>query len=130
MDVGWLPTAVAVVIFLGAATVYLRGSRDKGTIETLTRSNAALTERVGVLESDQRADRAQIEALTHANRVLTNTVNSADLIVQLKAEVLDALGSHHTAAMTSLTGAMEGLEQLHADLAGLPARFAAVMKDK
>lgn len=117
MDWSWLPTGVGVVLFLGAATVYLRGSRDKGTIETLTRNNAALDERVRILETSEAANKLQIAALTQANRVLTNTVNSSELIIGLRAD----LEAHHVAAM-------EGLEQVHSDLAGLPSRFAAVMK--
>jgi hypothetical protein len=44
----WLTTGIAVVGFLAAATVYLRGARDKGTIETLQRNNQALLERVDI----------------------------------------------------------------------------------
>jgi hypothetical protein len=115
----WIPTAIAVVVFLGAATVYLRGSKDKGTIATLTASNAALTERVAVLETDALAKATQIDALTTANHVLTNTVNSSAQIAELQAD----LDRHHDAAMV-------GLEQIHSDLAGLPGKFATVMKPR
>lgn len=119
MDWSWLPTAVAVVVFLGAATIYLRGSKDKGTIETLTRNNAALDERVKILEASEASNKVEIEALKQTNRVLTNTVNSSELILGLQAD----LKAHHEAAMV-------GIEQVHSDLAGLPAQFAAVMKGK
>lgn len=115
----WIPTAIGIVLFLGAATVYLRGSKDKGTIETLNRNNAALTERVGILEASDLAKKAQIEALTSANLVLQNTVNSSELIGDLRQD----LSSHHEAAM-------QGLELVHADLAGLPLQFAVVMKEQ
>jgi len=36
---------VGLVLLLGAVVVYLRGSKDKGSIETLEGNNAALTER-------------------------------------------------------------------------------------
>lgn len=117
MDWSWLPAGAAVVLFLGAATVYLRGSRDKGTIDTLTRNNAALDERVKILEASDLVKQGKIDALTQANQVLTNTVNSSELIKALKVD----LANHHAAAMT-------GVEQLHADLAGLPAALALLMK--
>lgn len=119
----WLPTAIAVVLFLGSAVIYLRGSRDKGTIDALERNNRALTERVGILESEQREDRAQIEGLVTANRVLTNTVNSAELIETLKTEVLAALLDHHNAAL-------KGMATIHTDLADLPGRLAVAMRGK
>jgi hypothetical protein len=109
----WLLPAIGLVLFLGSATVYLRGSKDKGTIETLQRSNAALTERVAILEP-------QVEALTRANEVLQRTVNSADLIVDLKTQVLQALADHHNAAMTEM-------EKVHGDLTGLPKALALVI---
>lgn len=113
----WIPTAVGVVLFLGAATVFLRGSKDKGTIETLTRNNAALTERVQILEASDLAKTTQIQALTTANKVLQNTVNSSELINALRHDLTE----HHTAAM-------EELEQVHTDLAGLPLQLATVLR--
>lgn len=115
----WLPTAIGVVLFLGAATVYLRGSKDKGTIDTLTRNNAALAERVMILEASDLAKAKQIESLMAANIVLQNTVNSSELIRDLRVD----LNKHHASAM-------EGLQQVHADLAGLPMKFALVMKEQ
>lgn len=117
----WIPTAIAAVLFLGSAAVYLRGSRDKGTIEALERNNAALTERVGILESTGREDRGKITAQAQTIAVLTNTVNSADLIVNLKGEILEALNEHHLAAIG-------GVSQIHEDLANLPGQIAAVLK--
>lgn len=121
----WVPTAIGIVLFLGASVVFLHGSRDKGTIETLTRSNAALDQnnkileqRVTLLEASDTAKCDQIAALTHANEVLTNTVTSADLIKGLAKDLM----RHHAAAM-------EGMERLHGDLDALPKRMAAVMKE-
>lgn len=69
---------IIVVGFLGAAAIYLRGSKDSGTIATLSKNNAALTERVTVLEKDASIKDAQIQALTTANQVLANTVTGAE----------------------------------------------------
>lgn len=119
----WIPTAIGIVLFLGAATVYLRGSKDKGTIETLSRNNDALTERVAILEASDAAKDKEITALKAANLVLQNTVNSSDLIKDLKGALLESLTSHHEAAM-------EGLELVHSDLAGLPVQLAEVIRRK
>lgn len=122
----WFLFAFAVVNFLGAAAVYLRGSKDKGTIETLTRSNAALTEnnkildeRVTLLEAGRTADREKIEAQAHTIEVLTNTVNSADLIRSLDVH----LTSNHKAAMI-------GLKEIHTDLSELRRLGALIVKKR
>lgn len=74
----WIGTVgglVGLIVFLGAAVVYLRGSKDKGTITTLEQNNRALTERVDLLEDSEKRlkaeavaaetlHRAEIEALT------------------------------------------------------------------
>lgn len=126
----WLPVAVAVVLFLGSTVVYLRGAKDKGTIETLNRSNAALTERVKVLEDAEvvriAADKAKdsrIESLESANTVLQNTVNSSELIIALHADIK----TMHTDLTTHHGAAMAGMIQLHDDLEGLPAALAGVI---
>jgi hypothetical protein len=49
----WLTGAIVVVGFLGSVTIYLRGSKDAGTIKTLERSNKALNERVAILEAGE-----------------------------------------------------------------------------
>jgi gamma-glutamylcysteine synthetase len=66
--VGWIGLFVLVISFLGTAVVFLRGSRDKGTISTLEQNNKALTERVTLLEASEtrlKAD-AAIVATRHA----------------------------------------------------------------
>lgn len=115
----WLPTAVAVVLFLGAATVYLRGSRDKGTIATLTASNTALAERVGLLELDKTTLTTRVQVLEQANSVLEGVANSSAEIASFRAEMttaaaelVGALGEHHTEAMERLDGIHTDLEQL------------------
>jgi hypothetical protein len=118
----WLPTAISAVIFLGAAAVYLRGSRDKGTIATLTASNAALTERVKILETSDAAKTAEISGLVASNLTLQNTVNSSELIVDLRDAVLTALDDHHNAAMT-------GLEHVGDVLETLPGQLAVALRE-
>lgn len=105
----WLPTAIALVLFLGAAVVYLRGSRDKGTIDTLERNNKALTERVTILVGECREDHQKIEGQAQTIEVLTNTVNSSELI-----------RTHHEQAMA-------GLADLRTDVNELPSKIAAAI---
>lgn len=54
---------IAGVIFLGAAVVYLRGSKDAGTIKTLEKNNEALSNRVTILEAAEIVRKAEVEAL-------------------------------------------------------------------
>lgn len=134
----WLPTAVAVVLFLGAAAVYLRGSKDKGTIETLERNNRALAERIDILESEAREDHARraidherIRSLEQKNKVLEGIANSSELITaqtglleQMGKVITDmnaALTTHHGAAMAAVI-------QLHEDLETLPERIGTEMR--
>lgn len=70
----WLGIAgavIGVVVFLGAAVSFLRGSRDKGTISTLESSNAALTGRVVILEASEKRLTAELLAadITHKAEV-------------------------------------------------------------
>lgn len=95
--VEWLPAFVSVVVFLGAAIVYLRGSRDKGTIATLERSNAALTERVLLLEKNETQMTVRIDTLEAENLVLQRIANSGDAIAALAL----SLDEHHRQAMTA-----------------------------
>ena len=112
----WLPTAVAVVIFLGAATVYLRGSKDKGTIETLERNNAALTERVTILETSVKEKGDRIEILEREKDVLQSVANSSEEIADLRM----ALDNHHAQAMAGMT-------QIHEDLDAIATGLAAAI---
>lgn len=121
---------IAAVVFLGAAVVYLRGSKDKGTIATLEKSNQALSEnnkilndRVSLLEASDVAKDARIDGLVQANEVLTNTVNSSELIANLATLITDLsenLTEHHKASM-------KGVATIHADLGSLPDRLGVVL---
>lgn len=100
-----LGICVVLIGFLGAAVVFLRGSRDKGTIETLERSNKALDERVKILESEslrdkatQARDRERIAALEHDKADLVAQRPSAETLADIRAEltsyVTEARHSH------------------------------------
>lgn len=61
--VGLIGGLIGFVVFLGAAVVFLRGSKDKGTITTLEASNAALVERVAILVDNETALKAKVAEL-------------------------------------------------------------------
>lgn len=100
-----MSTSLAVVVFLGGAAFYLRGSRDRGTIRTLTDSNAALTESLGIVRSEAVELAQRIEVLEADKVTLANIATASDQIKQLQ----DSLREHHVEAMT-------GVEELHSDL--------------
>lgn len=60
--IGVIGGLVGIVVFLGSVVVFLRGSRDKGTISTLEQNNKALTERVGLLEDSEKRLKADAQA--------------------------------------------------------------------
>ena len=87
----WLGIAggvISIVVFLGAVTVYLRGSRDKGTIETLTKNNAALSERVRVLEDSEKRLETRLGVVERENAALKLQRPSAEAIEGLLLRVI------------------------------------------
>ena len=123
MTFDWLPTAIAAVMFVGAAAVYLRGSKDKGTIATLAANNEALTERVGILEEANKDLKTSKDTLTVRVETLereNETLRSVDSAKEEIASLHSALDSHHAAAMG-------GMGQIHDDLEGIAAGIAAVI---
>lgn len=96
-DLGSVGTWIGVVLFAGSVVVFLRGSRDKGTIATLEANNKALTERVTLLEGDVAritakalADKNQlstrVDALERENTALLAQRPSAEAIADLNAK--------------------------------------------
>lgn len=112
----WLPVAISVVIFLGAAAVYLRGSKDKGTIATLESNNDALAKRVDILEHDNGLLKTRVEVVERENGVLRDVVGAKDEVSALH----NALDMHHAAAMA-------GMSQIHDDLDGIAAGIASAI---
>lgn len=85
-----LAACVVVVGFLGSVVVFLRGSRDKGTIATLDRYSKALESRVTQLEAEAGRNKverdrltARVEALEHENEGLRAERPSAEAIKAL-----------------------------------------------
>lgn len=90
---------VLFVTFVGSAVVFLRGSADKGTIETLERSNRALNERVALLESENERHTAnevrlsaRVEALERENASLEAARPSAEAIAGIDTKLTAFIG--------------------------------------
>lgn len=108
----WL-TLIGVVIivvgFLGSVVVFLRGSRDQGTIATLERYSKALEARLTQLEDEAarntiERDRltARVDALEHENEALRAERPSAEAIAALHTLLL----RHDTDAKAMLSALM------------------------
>lgn len=95
--------AIGIVTFLGAAAVYLRGSKDKGTISTLESNNKALASRVDILEASEEALLIRVDALEKANSTLREMVTSRADIAEL-ATVID----HHNTFVGEWTEKVDG----------------------
>lgn len=115
---------IAILVFLGVVVVYLRGSKDKGTIDTLKRNNDALDHRVEILEAEiQRATQSaqlaneRAAALESENEVLRQIPGAADAVHSLET----ALAEHHGEAMGRF-------DQMHEDLVGLLQVFTLATK--
>lgn len=110
----WIGLGISIVVFLGAAWVYLSGSKDKGTIATLEANNKALTDRVVILEAkdrlneqDKAADRARIAALERENALLLGQRPSADRLHDIET----ALGAHDTETRKLLRAIVSGINR-------------------
>lgn len=79
-----LGALVLLVTFLGSTAVFLRGSADKGTIETLQHSNEALLQRVSILEGNEARLTARVEGLERENAMLLSQRPSAEVLLEIR----------------------------------------------
>ena len=121
----WLPNAIAAVAFLGAVAVYLRGSRDKGTIESLERSITALEAEREIQARKIRELQIEVTRLDQANRVLENVANSGEVIAAFQTQALELMGALTEALNDHHSQAMGNLDLIHGDLTGLKAAIEA-----
>lgn len=56
----WILPGITIVLFLGAAAIYLRGAISAGTIKALQDNNSALSDRVKVLEDESASQKVKI----------------------------------------------------------------------
>lgn len=102
----YLSAAIAVVSFLGVAAVYLRGSADKGTIESQERRLKSqgeeisdLTRRLGIAEENAKT------ALSE-NAVLRDAVSHVDEVRNLQT----TLDVHHEESIAVLNKIADAVE--------------------
>ena len=116
----WLGTLggiVVVVVFFGAAVVYIRGSKDKGTITTLERNNAALTARVTLLEASELHIKAEAEARATLDAAKIDALN-----VRVKALEDD------NAALRSQRPSAEAIEAVYALCQAIHSDTSKILK--
>lgn len=91
MDAGAVLSAVLGVLTLvsvvASAVAVARATLAKTTIETLTQSNAALTERVGILEGENSRQTTRLAALLAENAALQTYVSGSEAIKELAASM-------------------------------------------
>lgn len=87
----WIGGALGILISLGVVVTFLRSSADKGTIASLERSNAALTNEL--LITNTRCDKldTRVKALENENEVLRAAVSHTEEIRQLQTDVNELL---------------------------------------
>lgn len=117
----WITFVLAVIgmtTFLGSVVVFLMGSKDKGTIDTLERSNKSLHERVGVLEGDNSDLKNRVTVLETENQALKAQRPSAEAIAALAEQTqhLDGrLNTHDAETKAMITASTSAvLEELQA----------------
>lgn len=106
---------IGFVGFIGSSLVYLRGSKDKGTIDVLERSNKALTERVAILEEEAARCGVRLGVLERENADLRAQRPSAEAIEEMHGlliQHIDELRHHDTETRPLLMAMAASLGEL------------------
>jgi outer membrane murein-binding lipoprotein Lpp len=100
-DASTISLAIGAVLFLGAAATFLRGSKDKGTITTLSSSNASLWEKVRLMEAERTAAqedllavKSRLQVLEDTKTILTEAVTQAAAVAALSSEFRTFQGTY------------------------------------
>lgn len=96
--IGYFGFAIAAISFIGIAFVYLRGSSDKGTMESQKRSLEALTTELGIERNKRIALEARVALLEADNSRLETLVQHLPELerIEMKVDqVLAILGRTH-----------------------------------
>lgn len=103
---GYISAAIAVVSFIGVAFVYLRGSADKGTIESQGRLIKSLQEENADLIRKTTNLTERVAAVEAENGVLRSAVGHTEEVKALQS----TLDVHHRESMqawATITGTLE-----------------------
>jgi predicted nuclease with TOPRIM domain len=110
---GVIGGVAGIIVLLTSAWVFMRGSYSKARIEELSRANRDLRDRVGDLEGERKADKAQIDNLDRKVGELSNENRLlADMVTQRAAveKLSDLLNVHHEESMTAWSDIKDLLE--------------------
>jgi hypothetical protein len=86
----WAEVIVALIALIAAAAsaaAYFKAQLSRSTIEVLQQSNAALTERVSLLEDEGERNKIKIRALEDENHRLLDYVSGTEAIKELSSTV-------------------------------------------
>ena len=89
--IGYFGFAIAAVSFIGIAFVYLRGSSDKGTMESQKRSIEALTTELVIEKNKREALEFRVLKLENENAELRELVLHLPELERIEAKVDQAL---------------------------------------
>lgn len=95
----------AVVAFIAAALVFLKGSVYKGAIAALESTVSAQANELSTLQSSNASHTKEIERLTAENKVLLSQRPSSELIDELRKMLIEhrrLVKDNHDAEMTLL----------------------------
>jgi len=104
----WLPLGIAGVAFLGTGAVYLRGSADKGTIESQDRLIKAQGAEIANLTVRVATAEAKVTAVEAENNALRRSVAHVEELVTLQ----QTLDEHEAKANTRHSDQMTAIRSL------------------
>lgn len=101
--IGFFGAILALVGIVGAAFAYFKAAYARGTIETLKDSNAALIEKVDILEGASVECTTRLQAVEAENATLRTVVSGSDAIHTLARQIAD----QHAEVMARVTEVFE-----------------------
>jgi hypothetical protein len=111
--ISYIGIGITLITFMGLAFVYLRGSADKGTIESQDRLIKAQGAELADLDRRVKAAEARVSTVEAANAVLRDAVGHTEEIrvLQTTADNLQiSINQHHTGAMEALARVVTAIE--------------------
>lgn len=106
--VGAIVGAIAIVSFVGTCVVYLRGSADKGTIESQKRLIEAQGDEIEVLTRRVTVAETRVATVEAENKTLRGAVTHVEEIVEMQA-TLDRNHSEQVAVLGRILVTLERL---------------------
>ena len=121
----WVAATFGLISFVGAVTVFIKGSADKGTIQTQRDSIEALLERDHIKDQQIADLKASDASKTARIEVLENLANSGDEIRAMRQAVLDAINEVNTGLGQHNALALERVDKVLTSIGTLPKGIAS-----